>query len=338
MKVVVLAGGTSPEREISIVSGRCVCEALQERGHRAVLLDCFFGCSDEEAEHIFEKITPASEIAKKMNRDTERLEKELASGRPFFGSNVLRVCRDADRVFLALHGANGEDGKVQAAFDLCGIRYTGAGYLSSALAMDKEFTRKLFRADGIRMPRGGAVHQNDADLSYHRFALELPVIVKPCCGGSSVGTSVASTDEEYEKALHEAFFYEERAIVEEFIRGREFSVAVVAGEAWPVIEIAPKNGFYDYQNKYVAGLTEETCPAEISAEKTAEMQKMATDGAAALGISTYCRLDFMMDVNGGIYCLEANTLPGMTPMSLVPQEAAALGMSFPDLCERLLSL
>ena len=338
MKIVVLAGGTSTERDISILSGKCVYKALKERGHHAVLLDVFFGCSDEEAEHAFETDVSAEEAAKKLRGNNPLLAETLASRRSFFGPNVIKICLEADKVFLALHGENGEDGRIQAAFDLLGISYTGAGHFSSAAAMDKKITKELFDWRGIRTPKGGTLCASDEDRSYRQFSLSLPVVVKPCCGGSSVGTAIAYTDAEYEEALADSFRYEDRAMVEEYVKGREFSVAVIGKTAYPVIEIAPREGFYDYKNKYSEGATVETCPAEISREKTAEMQRMAVKGAEALGISEYCRLDFMMNEKEELFCLEANTLPGMTPFSLVPQEAAALGISFPELCEKLLEL
>ncbi len=153
-----------------------------------------------------------------------------------------------------------------------------------------------------------------------------------------MGVYIARTEQEYKEALDQAFAYENELIVESYIEGREFSVGVVDGKAYPVIEIAPIEGFYDYTNKYKAGSTIETCPAELSEEQTQEMQRYAEQGAAALGIESYCRLDFMMAENGTMYCLEANTLPGMTPTSLLPQEAQVLGMNFADLCDHLVQL
>ena len=338
MKVVVLAGGTSTEREISIISGSGVCRALQERGHQAVLLDVFFGCSGEEALAGFPDDFDVDGAEAAMHEKTAGLEEALRSRREFFGPHVLELCQQADVVFLALHGANGEDGKVQAAFDLFGIRYTGTDYLSSAIAMDKAVTKTFFEAGSVPTPRGIRLEKNGEKQELSAAGLEFPVIVKPCCGGSSVGVSIAENGEEYRKALEEAFAYEDQVVVEEFIRGREFSVAVIDGQAYPIIEIAPKEGFYDYKNKYTAGCTVDTCPAALSEEKTREMQEAAVRGAAALGITGYCRLDFMMRPDGRIYCLEANTLPGMTPTSLIPQEAAALGISYPELCERLIRI
>ena len=336
MKIVVLAGGTSTERDVSIVSGTGVCKALREKGHQAILLDVFFGCP--ETGSAFEDNYDVEEAAARMREWSKNVEEEKRRRREFFGPGVIALCQAADMVFLALHGANGEDGKVQAAFDLFGIRYTGTGYLSSAVAMDKGLTKQFFRAFQIPTPGGALFSRETEEKGLDAAGLSLPVVVKPCCGGSSVGVAIARTEEEYERALEDAFFYEDQVVVEEYIEGREFSVAVIGGKAYPVIEIAPKEGFYDYKNKYQAGSTVETCPAEIPADKTEEMQRYACLGAEALGITGYSRLDFMMDGEGKLYCLEANTLPGMTPTSLIPQEAAVLGMSYPELCEELIRI
>ena len=338
MKIVVLAGGTSTERDVSIVSGTGVCKALREKGHSAVLLDVFFGWPEADVETAFGGDYDVEAAAARMRGWSEELEQAKKSRREFFGPKVIALCQAADMVFLALHGANGEDGKVQAAFDLFGIRYTGTGYLSSAIAMDKKLTKEFFRAFRVPTPGGAVFTRGMERTELTGCGLNLPVVVKPCCGGSSVGVAVARTEEEYEKALEDAFSYEDQVVVEEFIEGREFSVAVIDGKAYPVIEIAPKEGFYDYKNKYQAGSTVETCPAELPPEKTEEMQHLACLGAEALGITGYSRLDFMMDREGKLYCLEANTLPGMTPTSLIPQEAAVLGMSYPELCEELIRI
>ena len=168
--------------------------------------------------------------------------------------------------------------------------------------------------------------------------MEFPVVVKTCCGGSSVGVYIVNDQAEYEQALKDAYSYENEVVIEEYIKGREFSVAVVDGKAYPIIEIAPLQGFYNYKNKYQAGSTIETCPAEISPELTEKMQHYAEAGAKALFMEGYCRLDFMMKENGDMYCLEANTLPGMTPTSLIPQEAKVLGIDYPTLCEKLIEV
>ena len=327
MKIVVLAGGTSTERSVSITSGTMVCKALREKNHQAVLVDIFCGIEvNGNLEDAFaEENYDVDKAAEYMHSFDEKLDEMIASRRRFFGRNVLELCEAADVVFLALHGANGEDGKVQATFDLLGIPYTGTGYLSSALAMDKSITKQFFRAHNVPTPNGVTLKKGQESEPLSSFGLELPVVVKPCCGGSSVGVYIAHTNEEYWQAMKDAFSYEPEVVVEEYIEGREFSVGVVDGKAYPIIEIAPIEGFYDYTNKYKAGATVDTCPAVLTEEQTKEMQKHAEDGAAALGIER-------------MYCLEANTLPGMTPTSLLPQEAQVLGISYPELCELLIQL
>ena len=170
------------------------------------------------------------------------------------------------------------------------------------------------------------------------YGLSLPCVVKASCGGSSVGVYIVHTQEAYEEALKEAFTYDDVVVLEQYIKGREFSVGVVDGVAYPIIEIAPIQGFYDYKNKYQAGSTIETCPAELSETDTAKMQEYAVKAFHALQLENYARMDFMMNEDHSMYCLEANTLPGMTPTSLLPQEAAVLGMDFGELCEKLIEV
>ncbi|MCR5755864.1 MAG: D-alanine--D-alanine ligase [Acetatifactor sp.] len=335
MKVVVLAGGTSTERDVSLVSGSMIYKALKKKGHQAVLLDVYLGYKGE-TEGIFEKDIDWTEkigaIAEK-NPDLNAIKALRPDGdKKFFGPNVIEICQSADAVFMALHGANGEDGKIQACFELLGIPYTGTDYISSAMAMDKGISKDLFKAYGIPTPAGTRFKIGEKEPE----KVPYPCIVKACCGGSSVGVCIARNDEEYELAKKEAFRYDPEVVVEQYIDGREFSVGVMDGKALPVIEIAPKQGFYDYKNKYQAGSTIETCPAELSEEKTKEMQQIAEKVFAALRMKNYARMDFRMDREENLYCLEANTLPGMTPTSLLPQEAAVLGISFEDLCENIL--
>ncbi len=340
MKIAVLAGGISTERAVSIVSGTMVCKALREKGHRAVLIDvyCGDGTLGEDCGEWFPEEYDVDQAAAYMHSFDGRISEMKRTRRQFFGPGVLALCEAADVVFMALHGEDGEGGKVQAVFDLMGIRYTGSGPLGSAVAMDKGMSRKLFAADGVPTAAGMALKKNDGRQKASENGIGLPCVVKPCCGGSSVGVEIAHTEEEYAHALDVAFSYEEEIIVEQYIAGREFSVGVVEGSAYPVIEIAPLVGFYDYKNKYSAGSAIETCPADLSPEQTAEMQHYAELAYRALKLECYARMDFMMAADGSMYCLEANTLPGMTPTSLLPQEAAALGMSFADLCEHLIQV
>ena len=243
----------------------------------------------------------------------------------------------ADIVYMGLHGAEGENGKVQAAFDVLGIRYTGSGYLGSAMAMDKGVAKKMFQAAGIPTPKGFTVKKGEKD-SVKRVVSEFgfPCVVKPCCGGSSVGVSFAENEAQYQDALELAFRYEDEVVVEECIHGREFSAGVVAGEALPVIEIIPKTGFYDYKTKYQAGMAEDVCPAELSEALTKEMQGYALDVYRELKLEVYGRIDFLLGRDNEMYCLEANTLPGMTPTSLLPQEALAVGVDYGTLCEKII--
>lgn len=337
MNIIVLAGGNSTEREVSIASGQGVCKALRERNHTAVLLDPYFGASQKE-ENLFPTEYDVDKAADAMREMSSKLEETMKTRKGFFGPNVLEICKEADIVFLALHGANGEDGKVQSVLDLMGIKYTGSGPLSSGMAMDKGITKMVFEAKGVPTPKGITLEKGKCSSQLADYGMGFPVIVKPCCGGSSVGVCIANNQTEYQAALLEAFSYENEVVVEQFITGREFSVAVVDGKAYPVIEIAPLQGFYDYKNKYQAGSCVETCPANLSSALTKEMQKYAEMGYKALNLQAYARLDFLMDDEGNMYCLEANTLPGMTPTSLIPQEAKAIGMDYPQLCEKLIEV
>ena len=344
MDIVVLAGGLSTERDVSFVTGNMVSKALRKNGHRVILLDVFMGYSDkkEDISDIFEHTEEVSVQVEEIPTVAPDLAAVKASRADqsdnFFGPNVIEICQKADVVFMALHGENGENGKIQAAFDLFGIRYTGTGYLGSALAMDKNIAKQFFVANGIPTPGGIRMKRDEQIRDFAKTGLNLPCVVKPCCGGSSIGVSIAHNAEEYKAALDEAFRWEENLIVEEYVKGREFSVGVIEGKALPIIEIAPVQGFYDYKNKYKAGSAVETCPAELSEAVTEKMQHYAEQVAQVLGLDTYSRTDFLLDEKENIYCLEANTLPGMTPTSLLPQEAQVVGVNFNELCEKLIQI
>ena len=338
MKIVVLAGGTSTERAVSIVSGTGICTALRQKNHEAILVDVFGGVEEVDWSNPFPTEYDVEAAASYMRSFDEKIEEIQKERRGFFGPNVIELCQQADIVFLGLHGANGEDGKLQATFDLMGIKYTGTGHLGSAMAMDKGITKQMFLMNGIPTPLGITMHKSRQFRAMEDLPMSFPVVVKTCCGGSSVGVYVVNNQKEYEEALDAAYSYEDEVVIEEYIKGREFSVAVVDGKAYPVIEIAPLEGFYDYKNKYQPGSTIETCPADISPELTERMQRYAEKGAKALCLEGYSRLDFLMKDNGEMFCLEANTLPGMTPTSLIPQEAQAMGMDYPTLCEELINV
>ncbi len=338
MKIVVLAGGISTERDVSLSSGTGIYKALKEKGHQAILVDVFLGYTGDMSEDVFELDKDWAADMRGVSTEISDISQILAM-RPdykknFFGPNVITLCQKADVVFMALHGAEGENGKIQACFDLMGIRYTGTTHVSSAIAMDKSIAKELFRQNGIPTPEGIHLKRHERDPKTVPF----PLVVKCCNGGSSVGTFIVEKEEDYEAAKAEAFRYDEEIIIEQYIKGREFSVGVIDGKALPVIEIAPISGFYDYKNKYQAGSTVETCPADLSETLTKRMQGYAEEVFKALRLKNYARMDFMLAKDGRMYCLEANTLPGMTPTSLLPQEAQAIGVSYGDLCEWLIKI
>ena len=338
MKIVVLAGGISTERDVSLSSGTGIYKALKEKGHQAILVDVFLGYTGDMSEDIFALNKDWAADMRGVSTEISDIAQILAM-RPdykknFFGPNVIDLCQQADVVFMALHGAEGENGKIQAYFDLMCIRYTGTTHVSSAIAMDKSIAKELFRQNGIPTPEGIHLKKQECDPKTVPF----PLVVKCCNGGSSVGTFIVEKEEDYEAAKAEAFRYDEEIIIEQYIKGREFSVGVIDGKALPVIEIAPLTGFYDYKNKYQAGSTIETCPAELSETLTKRMQGYAEDVFKALRLRNYARMDFMLAEDDRMFCLEANTLPGMTPTSLLPQEAQAIGVSYGDLCEWLIEI
>jgi len=337
MNIVVLAGGTSTERDVSLSTGTMIYRALKNRGHKTILLDVYLGY-EGSIENIFDMdkdwAAGICSNVREINPDINEIKKlRKKDSNSFFGENVIEICSMADIVFIALHGENGEDGKIQAAFDLMGIKYTGTDYVSSALAMDKAISKEIFSYYGIPTPEGIYVKKGEA-FDWNKY----PCMVKVSNGGSSVGASVAYSANDMDAALANAFKYGNEVIIEQFIKGREFSVGVIDGKALPVIEIEPLVSFYDYKNKYQPGSTIETCPARLDESTAARMQKIAEDVFAALRIKTYARMDFILSEDGQIYCLEANTLPGMTPTSLLPQEAKAVGMNFEDLCEKIIEV
>ena len=204
--------------------------------------------------------------------------------------------------------------------------------------MNKGMAKQLFLENGIPTPRGTSLKRGEDAAKIETCGIHFPCVVKPCSGGSSIGVSIVHDKAEYEQALKEAFRWENELVIEEYVKGREFSVGVIEGKALPVIEIAPIQGFYDYKNKYKAGSAVETCPADLPEEVSAQMRKYAEQVAEVIGLDTYSRSDFLLDENNHMYCLEANTLPGMTPTSLLPQEAAVIGINFNELCEKLIAI
>ena len=249
---------------------------------------------------------------------------------------MFELCQLADVVFLGLHGACGEDGRIQAALDLMGVKYTGSGYLGSALAMDKDLTKRLIAGTGVKTPEWQTVDYAEGDISEIVKNAKLPCVVKPVDSGSSIGVAIPETAAELEAALIENLKYG-RVLIEQYVRGREIDVGVLGDRALPSIEIIPKHGFYDYKNKYQAGATVEICPTPIDPAIEKRLGEAALKVHRALGLSAYSRSDFIVD-GEEVYFLEINTLPGMTPTSLMPQEAAAVGVDYESLCKKVIEM
>lgn len=340
MDIVVLAGGLSSERNVSFSTGAMVCEALEKLGHRAALVDLFLGLEDYEhaLSDLFRLPPPLPE--KGIKQEEPDLGAVRAARRDksdsIFGQGVLAACQLADVVFMGLHGECGEDGKVQAAFDLMGIPYTGSGYLGSAIAMNKDYTKRLARSEGVRTPAWRAVELIPAEIKEVEATTPLPCVVKIPNGGSSVGVYICNTGEELSQALKSCRQFGSTALVEQYVKGREFACGVLDAEALPLIEIIPREGFYDYKNKYQAGATLEVCPAQIDPQVEEVMRAAAKQVHDLLRLVAYSRSDFILDRNHKAWFLEVNTLPGLTPMSLLPQEAAAVGIDYGALCTKII--
>ena len=346
MKIVVLGGGISTERHVSLVSGTSVCKALRSLGHKAIFVDMFLGLEDYEGslEAAFdapdgfcgsvaiEKEAPdlAAVRASRRDKSPSRL-----------GKNVLAVCALADCVFLGLHGADGEDGKIQAALDLLGVPYTGSDCLSSAMASDKAVSKRIMESCGVLTPKWSEITYSEADIPTLRESLPVPCAVKVVGGGSSIGVALPDTRDELEDALRDILQYGNRVIVEEKIQGRELTQLVLGDHYLSTIEIVPPEGMtFDYVAKSQSGAeaARELCPAPITEEEKQLLGEAALKLHHALGLSVYSRTDFILDKAGRAWCLEVNTLPGMTPNSLIPKAAAVAGISYGELCEKIVFL
>ena len=338
MKIVVLAGGLSPERNVSLSSGAMVTQALRSRGHQVALMDLFFGTEGTDGTRDLCD-APIPESFKKVSRQAPDLKQVRDSRQDksasVIGPGVLELCQQADVVYLALHGACGEDGRIQAALDLLGVPYTGSGCVASAIAMDKDLTKRLV-ADKVVTPKWQSVTVTQENLEQLTAETELPVVVKPIDSGSSIGVYIAYDRDQLRMALTESIKLGGRTVLEQYISGREIQVAILKDRALPSIEIIPKEGFYDYENKYQPGAAEEVCPAQIPAEWEKRIGDAALTVFKTIGLAVYSRADFIVTEDGTPYFLEINTLPGMTPTSLVPQEAAAVGIDYPTLCETII--
>ena len=332
MKITVLMGGESAERNVSLASGIRIVLALKSRGHDVIAFDPSRGAISEEEQ---QRLATSAVGTEPPSLDALA---QTTGGAFLPGLQALPEIANADVVFLALHGGMGEDGTLQALLDMAHVKYTGSGHLSSALAMDKDLSKKLFRDAGVQtadwMMAPASVAQVENQFGF-------PVVVKPSKQGSTVGLTVVKKPDQLQEAIDEAWRYDDEVMIEKFIPGRELTVGILADEALPVGEIKPLHEIYDYECKYTAGMASEEFPAKLSAEQTSVVQQQAVAAFKALKLRGYARIDFRLQESddgkgrGEFYCLEANTLPGMTELSLIPQGAAAAGISFPELCERI---
>ena len=336
LKVIVLTGGRSAERDVSLVTGTAVSRGLHDAGLDVLLFD------------------PASAqppIAWKPGLDSAAIEAEppdpealtangAGLGAVMTTADLSRAAFDrVDLVFIALHGGDGENGRLQALLDTCGVCYTGSGMNASALAMDKHASKRIFIAEDIPTPRW-RIADGENDLSFNDVSkdLGLPLIVKPNAQGSTVGLTLVREEAQWDGALKDGFRWDDRLIVEEFIAGREITVSILGDQALPVVEILPTHELYDYECKYTSGRSQYVCPAKLNARMTDRVQGLGLHAFRALGCRGYARVDFRLGNDGRFYCLEVNTLPGMTSTSLVPKAARAAGIEFPELLQRICRL
>lgn len=343
MKIVVLAGGISTEREVSLVSGTGICRALRENGHRAILVDLFLGLEEvpSDLETLFDApdgLCTDVRVGSKAP-DLEAVRRSRRDQSPsHIGPHVLELCAAADIVFLGLHGMDGEDGRIQAALDLLNVPYTGAGHLASAVAMDKAVAKRLMDAAGIRTPKWRLLEYGPEEVDRLAAELPMPCVIKTLGGGSSLGVYLPEDRAELRSALAEVLDFGARVLMEERIFGRELTVAVL-GDRWlPAVETVPAGKDFDYEAKYQDGAAVETCPAQVPPEVMEAAGDMALQAHRCLGLEVYSRTDMILDDQGRLWCLEVNSLPGMTPTSFVPKEAAAVGISYNQLCQEIVDL
>ena len=341
MKITVLAGGLSHERDVSLSSGSLIAGALVRRGHEVCLVDLYTGKALDGSAPAFTTSPIEPYKVSRSVPDLDALKTATGRGDRRMGESIPALCAEADAVFIALHGDVGENGQLQAYLDMACIPYTGSGYAGSLLAMDKDLTKQLLTRAGVATaPWVYCDLTEDVEATADRIEAEVgyPVVVKPCSGGSSVGVSMPENRAELTAAIAKAASYETTLLAERRIIGRELTVSYLGGEVLPAVEIIPLTGFYDYENKYQAGLTNEICPAPLTKEEIAALENATRKGFEALRLRGYARFDFILDESGTPWCLEANTLPGMTPTSLLPQAAAAAGIGYDELCEKMVMM
>jgi D-alanine-D-alanine ligase len=323
-KVALLVGGTSPERAVSKMSGKGVLGALRALQYPTIIIDPAYGLNQPENEEKFFLEKDYSEISNRNCIDV-------------INSSLFD---DVDIVFSALHGKWAEDGTIQSLLELRGLKYTGSKVLASALAMDKEMSKVIFRQADVQTADWFTV--NSVNFESKKITEKIkkefgfPCIIKPNDQGSTVGLKLVSNESEVEEAVKVALQFSNKALIEKYIPGRELTVSILINEALPVLEIVPKSGLYDYHSKYTSGMSEYIVPAKILDEISKRAQAIALSAFHSLGCEGYARVDFRLSDDNELYCLEVNTLPGMTPLSLVPKAAKAVGISFEELIKKII--
>lgn len=325
-KILLLLGGTSPEREVSKSTGKSIYNALSNLGYEVITIDPAYGINQPFEPEDFFSENDFAEISNENYLDAINL----------ISPNEISLA------FLALHGKYGEDGTIQSLLELKGIKYTGSKVLSSAIAMDKIMSKILFEEYNVPTPKWFHFKKGEYTSSeINKMITEsfgYPAVIKPNDQGSTVGLTICKSQDQLDEAIHNAFEYSDRVLVEEYIPGRELTVAVIDNEALPVLEIRPKHGIYDYECKYTSGMSEYIVPAEIETEVANQLQKTAVEAYKSLRCEVYARVDFRLSPDKKVYTLEVNTLPGMTSLSLVPKMAKAIGLSFEQLVQKIIEL
>ena len=330
MKIAVLLGGTSAERDVSITTGMAIAKALQASGHTVEALDCAYGDRKIDFE------SSAASVIKATPPDIEQEKAKL--DRNIFKTVDYLIAHKFDIAFIALHGGYGENGQLQAVLELSRIPYTGSNSLASAIGMDKHLSKLMFLSAGVPTAPWYHARRHQPLERAEVEKLGLPLVVKPNAQGSTVGLSIINNWDDLDAALATAYRYSDSVLLEQFVPGRELTVTVLGDEVLPVVEIIPESGFYDYESKYQSGRTRYVTPAELPEDLTAEIQAATLRGFQAIGCSGYARIDFRLREDRQYFCLEVNTLPGMTPTSLVPKAAKARGIEFPELMERIIKM
>ena len=334
MNIALIVGGISSEREVSLSSGRGILKALRENGHNVKVIDPIYGGKEVSEEVIFKDLVsaeyPTYEAMEILLKESRRKVIDCINSGLF---------DNMDLAFIGLHGKYGEDGRIQTLLDLRGVKYTGSDILSSAIAMDKNVTKIIFRNNNILTPDWTMMTKKDGiDIKDILRRISLPFVIKPNDEGSTVGLTIVKNESDIKEAIELAFKYTDKIMIEKYVKGRELTVSIVGDIAYPLIEIKPKEGFYDYHHKYTKGMTEYICPAEVTDDVSNKAREIAIKAYHSLGCSVYSRVDFLLDDNGDLHCLEVNTLPGMTELSLVPKAVKAKGMEFNELIENIIGL